>query len=127
MPPDVKTRAQQACSSLKNHRKTWDLGIAAPLGIGVTRAQEGKLAEWLGLFQRSLSPCLCVDMPSGLEADIGCWQAPTSGLGSLPPTGPRHTLSLLTLKPGLFTAQGRDPAANSGSMICGAPPPPIWR
>src|SRR5690606_17171970 len=44
------------------------------------------------------------------EADTGAWGAgftPES-----PPSAPCHTLSLLTLKPGLFTAQGRDAAGS---------------
>ena len=48
-------------------------------------------------------PVLAVDLPSGLDADTGrklgdaCVRAD-------------HTLTLLTLKPGLFTASGRDQA-----------------
>jgi hydroxyethylthiazole kinase-like uncharacterized protein yjeF len=40
-------------------------------------------------------------------ADTGQWLRP--GAGTLP-NAPRHTLSLLSLKPGLFTADGRDAA-----------------
>jgi hydroxyethylthiazole kinase-like uncharacterized protein yjeF len=47
-------------------------------------------------------PVLAIDLPSGLAADTG------QRLGSCVLAD--HTLSLLTLKPGLFTAQGRDQA-----------------
>lgn len=46
------------------------------------------------------APVLAIDLPSGLDADTG------QGLA----VRATHTLSLLTLKPGLFTAQGRDAA-----------------
>jgi hydroxyethylthiazole kinase-like uncharacterized protein yjeF len=113
-PPDAAQALADARSAgvrfAEEPPPTWDLGIDALLGIGVTRAPQGKLAQWLTLLQRSPSPCLCIDVPSGLDADTGCWPAPTGESGSVPPTGPRHTLSLLTLKPGLFTAQGHDQA-----------------
>ena len=101
----------------------WDLGIDAVLGIGVTRAPEGELGHWLGLLHHSPSPCLCVDVPSGLDADTGSWPVPPGGSGLEPPTGPRHTLSLLTLKAGLFTAQGRDRAGQVwfDDLDCAAP------
>ena len=102
---------------------TWNLGIDALLGIGVTRAPEDPLALWLDQLQRSPSPCLCVDVPSGLDADTGCGQASTHAGGTWRPAGPRHTLSLLTLKPGLFTAQGRDQAGQVwfDDLQCEAP------
>lgn len=86
----------------------WDLGIDALLGIGATRAPDGQLADWLGLLQQSAAPCLCVDVPSGLDADTGHAREPTATPRA--PRAPRHTLALLRLKPGLFTAQGRDRA-----------------
>lgn len=89
------------------------MGIDALLGIGVARAPESQLAQWLGLLQRSPSPCLCISMAGGLDADTDCWQAPTGGSGSWLPAGSRHTLSLLTLKPGLFTGQCRDQAGQA--------------
>jgi hydroxyethylthiazole kinase-like uncharacterized protein yjeF len=45
-------------------------------------------------------PVLAVDVPSGLHADTGAGLAVRA----------THTLALLTLKPGLFTAGGRDAA-----------------
>jgi hydroxyethylthiazole kinase-like uncharacterized protein yjeF len=49
---------------------------------------------------------LSIDLPSGLDADTGAWP---DGV-PLPPSTRRFCLSLLTRKPGLFTAQGRDAA-----------------
>jgi hydroxyethylthiazole kinase-like uncharacterized protein yjeF len=88
--------------------QNWDLGIDALLGIGVMRTPAGQLADWLNLLHRSPSPCLCVDVPSGLDADTGHWYAPAGTPPAAPASVQRYTLSLLCLKPGLFTAQGRD-------------------
>jgi len=89
----------------------FDLAIDALLGIGAQRAPEGLMAQWLNAIQASNSPLLCVDIPTGLLADTGEW------IGAAPPQhttantrAQRHTLSLLTLKQGLFTADGQDAA-----------------
>lgn len=82
----------------------FDLAIDALLGIGASRAPDGRIAAWLQRLNAASSPVLAVDVPSGLDADTGRG-APTD-----PAAGPRHCLTLLTLKPGLFTAQGRDAA-----------------
>lgn len=81
-----------------------DLCIDALLGIGATRAPQGRMAELLARLHASPATLLAVDVPSGLLADSGVWTAP----GATCVHQRRHTLSLLTLKPGLFTAQGRD-------------------
>lgn len=78
----------------------WDLGIDALLGIGSTRPPEGTMRDWIGRLGAAPSPVLAIDVPSGLSADTG------SGDG----VRATHTLSLLALKPGLFTADGRDAA-----------------
>jgi hydroxyethylthiazole kinase-like uncharacterized protein yjeF len=78
-----------------------DLCIDALLGIGATqREPSGQLAHWMDGINRSGAPVLSVDVPSGLDADTGS----ITGLC----VKASHTLSLLTLKPGLFTFQGRD-------------------
>ena len=77
-----------------------DAAIDALLGIGATRAPEGRLAQWITRLNTLDVPVLAVDLPSGLNADTGA----TPGLC----VQASHTLSLLTLKPGLYTAQGRD-------------------
>lgn len=86
---------------------SWDLAIDALLGIGRLRPPEGRLAAQLMQLHNSTAPVLCVDLPSGLDADSGRhWY----GQLKQPLVGERHTLALLTLKPGLFTADGRDQA-----------------
>ncbi len=82
---------------------TWDIAIDALLGIGGKPGLAGPLAEWLRAMNQAHAPVLCIDTPSGLDAETGTWHGP-------PERGPssRHTLSLLTLKPGLFTRDGRD-------------------
>ncbi len=102
-----------------------DLCIDALLGIGVCsssqapiRVPDARLLACLNALQRSPAPVLAVDLPSGLDADTGQFaagfapQAVPHHHAHIPHTpGPaRHTLSLLTLKPGLFTAAGRDAA-----------------
>ena len=79
-----------------------DLCVDALLGIGAGRAPEGRMADWIDAMGRSGAPVLAVDVPTGLDADTG--DAPG------PHVRANHTLSLLTLKPGLFTAMGRDAA-----------------
>lgn len=81
----------------------YDLCIDALLGIGANvRAPEGRMAHWINLMNAGTVPVLAVDLPTGLHADTGAIAQHS--------VKARHTLSLLTLKPGLFTAQGRDAA-----------------
>jgi hydroxyethylthiazole kinase-like uncharacterized protein yjeF len=82
---------------------TWDLAIDAGLGIGARPGLTGPLADWLEHMNAATAPVLCVDVPSGLDSETGAWHGPAPR-----GHGPRHTLSLLTLKPGLFTHEGRD-------------------
>lgn len=81
-----------------------DLAIDALLGLGSTRAPEGSLATAIEGLRGWQGTVLCVDLPSGLAADSG---QPNDPHGRWVVRG-HHTLSLLTLKPGLFTAAGRD-------------------
>lgn len=81
-----------------------DLVIDAMLGIGARDAPGGTMGHWLDRITDGATPVLAVDVPSGLNADTGTWSGPPLQAG----LSPRHTLSLLTLKPGLFTASGRD-------------------
>lgn len=94
----------------------FDFAIDALLGIGAVRrptaatGQTDLLGQWLALLQASPQPVLAIDIPSGLDANTGASIAPESIAASALPSraGARFTLSLLTLKPGLFTATGRD-------------------
>ncbi|QIL43518.1 NAD(P)H-hydrate dehydratase [Acidovorax sp. HDW3] len=90
-----------------------DLCIDALLGIGLapdrpTNAAHAALHTCLQALHTSAAPVLCVDVPSGLCCDSGQYLTPFAPSG--PPASARHTLSLLTLKPGLFTGAGRDAA-----------------
>lgn len=80
-----------------------DLVIDAVFGLGLSRPVTGVALVALRWLQACPAPTLCVDLPSGLDADSGRWWA------DAPPhaCGPRVTLALLTLKPGLFTGVGR--------------------
>lgn len=78
----------------------WDLGIDAIFGLGATRPPEEPLSGWIARLNDGPAPVLAVDLPSGLDADTGQRAAVRA----------HHTLSLLTLKPGLFTGAGRDAA-----------------
>ncbi|QEA11911.1 NAD(P)H-hydrate dehydratase [Comamonas flocculans] len=117
-----------------------DLCIDALLGLGLTSAARPqppapRLLQALRQLRASGATVLCADLPSGLVADTGC-RAP--GFEDLPPAaGALHTLSLLTLHPGLFTAQGRDAAGTlwwddlqtdtsaepACALLCGRPRP----
>ncbi len=95
-----------------------DLCIDALLGIGLSQQSGDRLPPpalraLLSSVQTTRATTLCVDVPTGLIADSGQF---ARGF-ERPPHSPhpaqataRHTLSLLTLKPGLFTGIGRDEA-----------------
>ncbi len=75
-----------------------ELVIDALLGVAGTRPLEGAIAVHVSRINALTCPVLSVDLPTGLAADTGS----ASGVHAT------HTLSLLTLKPGLFTSGGRD-------------------
>lgn len=82
-----------------------DIVIDALFGLGQTRPLEGAAADAVARLNAARAAgavVLAVDLPSGLSGDTGA--------GTGPHVRASHTLSLLTLKPGLFTAQGRDAA-----------------
>ena len=88
-----------------------DLCIDALLGIGLkagkASAADRRLPRLLEQTRQCLCTVLCIDIASGLDADTGQYpQALSPQIAA--PAGPRHTIALLTLQPGLFTGQGRD-------------------
>ena len=104
VPPDAAASCAHACAAgihfAEEPPSGFDCCIDALLGVGGCRAPEGRMADWIEKINSSSATVLAVDIPTGLMADSGavmqhCVQAD-------------HTLSLLTLKPGLFTAHGRD-------------------
>ncbi len=80
-----------------------DLGIDALLGLGTSRAPEGAIEQAARQLNAGTAPVLAVDLPTGLCGDSGRCLGEVAVVAA-------HTLSLLTLKPGLFTGQGRDHA-----------------
>lgn len=80
-----------------------DLAIDAVLGLGSRRPPAGDLATLIDTLNTLACPVLAVDLPSGLNADTGQPHGRACVIAD-------HTLSLLTLKPGLFTGAGRDHA-----------------
>ena len=89
-----------------------DLCIDAMLGIGLRSTlptstpspSETLMQTWIdGLYQLG-ADVLAVDVPSGLNANTGQFQNMSNGLH----IQAKHTLQLLTAKPGCFTAHGRD-------------------
>lgn len=104
VPADAQTsyaRAQAAgVQFLDEPPPACDACIDALLGIGATHGAEGQLADWIHRINALAVPVLAVDLPSGLNADTGHVSGPA--------VRATHTLSLLTLKLGLYTAEGRD-------------------
>lgn len=104
----------------------FDFAIDALLGLGTRRAPDGAIAE--AITAMTATPVLAVDLPSGLHPDTG------QPLGAACVRA-LATLSLLTLKPGLFTAHGRDqagrvwfddlgvPATGATAELAGPPSP----
>lgn len=83
-------------------RVSGDLAVDALLGLGVSRALSGPLAMAVARLNGGDAPLLAVDLPTGLHGDTGVVQGVA--------VQATHTLALLALKPGLFTAHGRDHA-----------------
>ncbi len=101
---------------------THDVAIDALLGIGAMRAPTGLLATSIARLNAGACPVLAVDLPSGLDADTGRWLGDACVRAD-------HTLALLTLKPGLFTARGRDQAGViwlDALGVLGATAPDAW-
>jgi len=95
-------------SFLEEAPANFDLAIDALLGIGAARTPEGQMAQWLARMYAGPAPVLSVDLPTGLHADTGALAHPlVNPIGGM---AKRYCLNLLTLKPGVFTAHGRDAA-----------------
>ncbi len=78
----------------------YDVCIDALFGIGSIRPMGATYADWVTHMNAAPAPTIAVDVPSGLQADTGA-------VGAVQVEA-NFTLSLLTLKPGLFTGGGRD-------------------
>ena len=116
-PPDAEAARARALSAgvqiASEPPPAFDFCIDALLGIGArldpARAGNLLMTEWLALMQSSPAARLSVDVPTGLDADTGATILIAPCARSTWARG-IFCLSLLTLKPGLFTAQGRDAA-----------------
>ncbi len=146
-PPDAQASRQRALAAgvalAAAPPQDFDLCIDALLGIGATldpaRPGTTLMQHWLDLMKASRAPCLAVDVPSGLNADSGVASAAVA-IKSIANNGHNtwtraiFTLSLLTLKPGLFTAGGRDcagevwfdPLGNDSQAIAFRAQPCAW-
>ncbi len=99
-------RVDAAPDDVANAVDAPDLAIDALLGIGASRAPQGVIAAAIQSIARLAARgtrVLAVDTPSGLDVERG----QPYGTACV---GAHDTLSLLTIKPGLFTALGRDHA-----------------
>ena len=100
-----------------------ELVIDALLGLGARRAPEGRIADAIDAMTALHAPVLAVDLPSGLHPDTG------QPLGRQAVRA-AATLSLLTLKPGLFTGAGREHAGevwlDDLAVDAGAEPATAW-
>ncbi|MBK5205955.1 MAG: NAD(P)H-hydrate dehydratase [Polaromonas sp.] len=123
LPPDAHASRERALAAgvpmATEPPQDFDLCIDALLGIGATldpqRASTALMQQWLELMQASPAPRLAVDVPTGLNADTGVATSANATKSIATCTDPvraenNFTLSLLTLKTGLFTANGRDSA-----------------
>ena len=120
LPPDAQAARKQALEAgvavADEPPPEFDFCIDALLGIGgdlhPARSGTALMLRWLQVMATSTAPTLAVDLPSGLNADTG--EASAIYLGAARArihwVNQRFTLSLLTLKPGLFTFEGRDSA-----------------
>ena len=134
LPPDAQASYERAMAAgvpmAAEPPPAFDFCIDALLGIGATadsskgHAGNGLIEKWLNMMQASPAARLAVDVPTGLDADTGAPNTEnlenSESLGSATKYiafSPRKicrsdlfTLCFLTLKPGLFTAEGRDRA-----------------
>ena len=109
LPPDAAAALAALCAAgVAVHDQPpprCDLAIDALFGIGLTRPPADATAAAIRWLCETEAPVLAVDLPSGLDGDRGAVVGPQA-------VRARWTLCLLTLKPGLFTAQGRDHAGD---------------
>jgi ADP-dependent NAD(P)H-hydrate dehydratase / NAD(P)H-hydrate epimerase len=144
LPPDAHASRQRALAAgvpmASEPPLAFDLCIDALLGIGAAldpaRPGSTLMQQWLEVMHASSAPRLAVDIPTGLDADTGSTSfenAPESIAASAIGTRAAgiFTLSLLSLKPGLFTASGRDCAgevwfddlgSGPAALLCAAEP-----
>lgn len=120
MPPDAHAARQRALAAgviiTTEAPDEFDFCIDALLGLGAKldagRSGSTLIQSWLDLMQAKRAPRLAVDLPTGLDADTGCSSASNfiAAHARQQIAAGLFTLSISTLKAGLFTADGRDRA-----------------
>lgn len=106
LPPDAAAAlnawqaAGGACLQTLPEAGGWSLVIDGLFGIGLARPLESPYAEWVARVNALGIPVLALDVPSGLNTDSGEALGPTIRAD--------HTITFLSLKPGLLTADGPD-------------------
>ena len=78
----------------------WNLVIDGLFGIGLARPFEGEYAKLVEFVNTQTCPVLALDIPSGLNSDTG------QILGCA--VRASHTITFISLKPGLLTLDGPD-------------------
>jgi len=89
------------------------LVLDAIFGTGLSRAPEGRFAEWIEAMNSSGARVIAVDIPSGLDADTGVAYAPTVRADL--------TVTLGLPKPGLLQADGPSMAGEVWVADIGVP------
>jgi len=109
---DLKQRGKTVCVTRAQDQNPppvdCEVCIDALLGIGVNREVDGAMRQTIDRINQFRAQrqgiVISIDVPSGLNADTGqCWGSAVHA---------HHTLSMLSLKLGLLTAQGRDHAGD---------------
>jgi ADP-dependent NAD(P)H-hydrate dehydratase / NAD(P)H-hydrate epimerase len=127
MPPDARSAFDAAREAGVPMVERWpdahdderpSLVIDALLGIGAQGQPRGRVAEVWRCVEACTAPRLAVDVPSGLDADRG-----TAVNGGV--LAARDTLTLLSVKPGLFIAHGRDACGRVWFDDLGVDPSPV--
>ena len=78
-------------------QKNFDVIVDAVLGIGQTRPLQGTLLAAVQWINEQRTPVIAIDVPSGLDADRGCWIGEVEGVHA------SETITFIADKPGLHT------------------------
>ncbi len=98
--------------------QAFDACLDCLFGIGTLRSFHATHLQWISTMNTKAVPVIAADVPSGLNGDTGA--------GADLHVVADYTLSLLTLKPGLFTGDGREACGeiwfNNLGVDCTFPP-----
>ncbi len=96
----------------------FDAVVDGLLGIGLARPLAGAYLDAVRWINKQDSLVLAMDVPSGLDADRGCW------LGAVPGVEADATITFIGATPGLFTGDGSDAAGKVVTEALGVSLPP---